>query len=196
MLLREVWRGRLWTARPVIVVADAPDRLALYVPAGVHWLRPVDRDGRPVRLPEWWVLADRVWHNRALFLIQPGAAHAVVLFWADDDGRFLSWYVNLQEPIRRIRQGFEYMDQALDIVVSPDLSQWRWKDRGELDEAVAAGIFSAETAQAVVAEGARVVRRIEQRLAPFGEGWERWRPDPRWSLPRLKEGWDSTEQPV
>ncbi len=124
-------------------------------------------------------------------MIKTGAAHAVVLFWSEVDGRFLGWYVNLQQPLRRIRLGFEYMDQALDIVVSPDLSRWRCKDEDELEEAVARGFLSAETVMAVRAEGEQVIQRIERRLPPFNEGWENWKPDPDWSLPRLPEGWEA-----
>lgn len=194
-MLRETWRGRVWTARPAIVVADAPDLVALYVPAGVCWKRPVGPDLRPVRLPGRWTLADRTWRNRALFLVQPGAAHAVVLFWSDVDGQLLGWYVNLQEPLRRIRVGFDYLDQALDIAVSPDLARWSWKDEDELEEAVARGIFSAETARAVRAEGERVIQRLEKRLPPFNQGWENWKPDPSWSLPHLPESCRALSEP-
>ena len=37
VLVREIWHGLLWTARPEIVVQDTPGLLALYIPRGAHW---------------------------------------------------------------------------------------------------------------------------------------------------------------
>ncbi len=48
VLLREAWKGRVWTARPAVVVTDSPELVALYVPAGVHWQRPVGPDDSPI----------------------------------------------------------------------------------------------------------------------------------------------------
>ena len=31
IVYREVWRGKVWTARPVTVVQDAPDLIALFL---------------------------------------------------------------------------------------------------------------------------------------------------------------------
>ena len=80
------------------------------------------------------------------------------------DGEFAGWYVNLQEPLRRSPLGFETDDLVLDIRIQPDGS-WAWKDEDELEEAVRLGRFTEDEAQAIRAEGERVV---EER--PLADG--------------------------
>jgi hypothetical protein len=74
-----------------------------------------------------------------LYLITPGAAHAIHLWWLAPDWRFGGWYVNLQEPIRRTTLGFDYMDQMLDIVVEPDLVALEGRARNRRGARVGAG---------------------------------------------------------
>jgi predicted RNA-binding protein associated with RNAse of E/G family len=190
VLLREIHRGRVWAARPATIVSDEPGLVALYLEPGIRWMRPVAASsGVPLRMPAPdWQLAEAIADgSRVLYLIQPGAAHAVHLRWLPPDWRFEGWYVNLQEPLRRSPDGFDYMDHMLDIVVDPDLS-WRWKDEDELTEAVASGLVSEGWAERVRSEGRRVVRRIEGRQPPFTEPWDRWEPDPAWRTPTLPDG--------
>lgn len=133
IILREVYEGRVWAVRPVTVVADSSDRIALYHAPGTIWRRPVSASGEPLRLqaPEW-DLADLPWTgNAALRLTTPGAAHSVILWWEPASWRFEGWYVNLEQPFRRTNLGFDYLDQVLDIVVAPDRSSWFWKDEDE-----------------------------------------------------------------
>jgi hypothetical protein len=161
----------------------------------MRWKRPVlpDESGY-LRVPaDDWALADAVWtDSRMLYLMTPGAAHSVHLWWKAPDWSFGGWYVNLQEPIRRTRLGFDYMDQTLDIVIEPDLS-WHWKDEHEIDGALATGFLTPEQARAIRAEGERVIERLEARAAPFSDGWEQWHPDPDWPIPELPAGWDSLD---
>ena len=130
--------------------------------------------------------------GRTLHLLRPGVAHAIHLWWLPPDWRFGGWYINLQEPIRPTRLGFDSMDHVLDVVIDPDLS-WRWKDEEELDEAVEMGIVRVDDAREIRAEGERVIRRLESRSAPFCDAWEQWRPDPAWSIPELPDGWDTVD---
>ena len=104
--------------------------------------------------------------------------------------RFVCWYINLEEPFRRTRFVFDYLDQLLDIIVSPDRTTWQWKDEDEFQEAQDRGLFSPEQARAIRAEGERVVQLLQANKPPFNSGWEQWRPDSAWSLPTLPEGWD------
>jgi predicted RNA-binding protein associated with RNAse of E/G family len=87
------------------------------------------------------------------------------------------------------------MDQALDIVVSPDLTEWHWKDEDEFEEAQALGLISEDRAQELRAEGERVIEHLMARKQPFNQGWESWRPDPEWAVPELPEGWDILHEP-
>ncbi len=137
-----------------------------------------------------WALEDAVWERaRWLQLLEPGAAHAIHLWWLAPDWQFAGWYVNLQEPFLRTELGLDYMDHMLDIVIDPDLS-WRWKDEDEIAEAVSIGLVTQDWADEVRREGERVIGRLEARQSPFRDGWEHWRPDPDWPLPELPEGWD------
>lgn len=191
IVLREVWQGKVWTGRPVTVVQDEPDLLALFIPAGTPWRKPVAPDGGPLRLPvSEWVLADQRQPIDVLRLTTPGARHGVLVFWREGHREFIGWYINLEEPLRRTAIGFDYMDQALDVVISADRTQWEWKDEDELMDAQAAGILTAQDAREVRAEGERAIRLLESGQPPFNGGWERWSPDPAWRIPELPEGWE------
>ena len=48
IVLREIWRGRIWSGRPYTVVEDTPGRLVIYSSGGVRWMKPVRMDGGAV----------------------------------------------------------------------------------------------------------------------------------------------------
>jgi hypothetical protein len=189
-----LWQGRLWTLRPVTVVEDTPQLVALYIAPGTRWKRPLGLDGEKLRMPaEQWQLGNDVWRGAALRLTRPTDAHSVLLLWTES-GELTCWYINLEEPLRRSPVGFDYMDQALDIVVGPDLSWWRWKDEEEMADAVAKGIFSRQQAAQIRAEGERALERLLSRAPPLDRPWERWVPDPNWGVPALSEDWTTVAQ--
>ena len=205
---QEVWGGRVWAARPLIVVEDAADRLLLWLPRGTTRKVPAPRptspdperdplalDGEASHrgvienlLRRDWEHVDHEWDVSSLWMVRPGDWHAVWVSWLGS-GAHLGWYVNFQRPFRRTAIGIEAMDLMLDIVVEPDLT-WRWKDAAEFDEIVARGVFDASMAARVRDEAREVVRRIEGGGAPFGDPWPAWRPPGGWSLPILPDGWD------
>lgn len=120
--MREVWDRKLWAVRPMITVRDDDDLIATWMPRGTPWRRCRSLDGSPLRIPSkpWTFIDDVRWFSLdVLQLTPPDAAHAVWCTW-EPDGRFYGWYVNLQQPLRRTPLGFDYMDLALDIVVTPD----------------------------------------------------------------------------
>jgi len=194
VIVREVWRGRIWTVRAVTVVRDEPELLALYQPAGAPWKRPRALDGRPIRLPDQpWQLQDDTLTRDALRLILPGQGHSVLLIWRER-WDLMCWYINLEMPFRRTPIGFDYMDQTLDIVVEPDMSAWKWKDEDEFEEALEKGIYRAEQADEIRAEGERALKKLLARVPPFNERWEDWRPDPTWVKPTIEVGWQLGRQ--
>lgn len=194
--LREIWRGRIWSARPASVVQDAEDLLMLYATPPMRWMCPRTPDGEWLRVPgSAWELGERVWEStRALSFAWPGAPHAALLFW-DEAWAPRTWYVNLQEPLRRTEAGFDYMDEELDAFVALDGSSWSWKDEDELAESVRRGNITAARAAELPVEGEAIVRRIIDRSPPFHRDWTSWRPDPSWSVPELPRGWE-TAAPV
>jgi predicted RNA-binding protein associated with RNAse of E/G family len=194
VIVREVWRGKIWTVRALTVVRDEPGLLALYQPAGAPWKRPFSRDGHPIRLPlEPWTLRDDALPEDALRLVVPGDAHSVLLIWRER-WQLTCWYINLEEPFRPTSIGFDYMDQTLDIVVEPDMSSWRWKDEDEFEDAIAKDIYSPEQARAIRAEGERALKGLLAREPPFDQKWEDWRADPNWERPQIKDGWEQAGQ--
>jgi len=192
VVLRQLWRGKVWSAFPVRIVADTDRLTALYMAPGTLRKKAVTPRGGRLRLPsEDFVLTGAVFRGGpALRLSTPGAGHSVTAFW-DETSVLVGWYVDLCEPLRRSRFGFDYMDQLLDIVVSPDLSCWAMKDEDEFREARRRGIFSAEEASRVHAEARRVVELLEAGTPPFDRRWQDWVPDPSWSVPSLPRDWET-----
>ena len=197
-VLRYITRdGRPGMAWPYTVVADREDLLALFIPKGARYKRfrrlpPEEARARGYTRQ----LADEVWRRDVLRLMYPGAHHSIWVFWEHENGerRHTAYYVNMEEPFRRTAIGFDTNDHTLDIVVTPDL-EWHWKDEQELAERVEQGVFPADFADFVRAEGERVIEQIEQRGSPFGDGWGEWEPDPGWRTPELPPEWDQ-EPPV
>jgi hypothetical protein len=206
VVLRELWKGRVWKARPWIVVRDRPDELVLWIPKGTPTKIP---PGSGIPRDEW-TLEDGSFFSDALRVVTPGiarardadsqrpprrahdlqaqsaragTAHSILHFF--EDGRFRRWYVNVERPLRRSRIGFDYLDLELDVLVEQDGS-WRLEDEDELEEAVRLGVISADEATDVRAEARRVIDRW-----PFPTGWESFVPDAGWELPQLPPDWDT-----
>jgi hypothetical protein len=189
---RDLFQERVWYARAEVVVEDAPDRTLLYWPPGAEVRVPVRAGGAPLRIPEsTWILEDRPWHSfHVLCHWLPSDHHSVWLFWEADTWHFDAWYVNLQSPFTRTPLGFDATDDFLDIVVEPDRS-WAWKDEDELEEVVRRNLVVPSLAAAIRSEGERVIQRIQQTREPFTNDWIDWRPDERWPIPELLDGWDA-----
>jgi hypothetical protein len=199
VVVQEVWRDRVWAARPMTVVQDTHDFVVLWFPRGTLWKRPIvpparHVDGsRAIRLASClelgdWAFEDAEWDVSTLWLMRAGDWHAQWVSWLED-GSHWGWYVNLQEPFRRTARGFETMDLVLDVLIDPDRS-WRWKDEDELETFVEMGVLDEALADRARAEGLRVAGRAERNEPPFDEPWPDWRPDPGWATPELSAGWE------
>ncbi len=194
IVLREIWQGRVWSARPSIVVADSSELIACYIAPGSLWVRARSATGEKARPTQGaqvgWVLQDTVWEDvKLLRLSVPHQRHSVLIFW-NPDGSVRRWYINLEEPLRRTSLGFDFSDQILDVIATPDLSSWHWDDEDELAEAVAAGLVTKEKAAELYADGRAAVAELQSGRSVFN-GWADWRPDPSWPVPVLPEGWDT-----
>lgn len=192
VVLRGVWREKLWWAGVATVVQDDPGLIALYWPAGTPDKAPQWRlTPKDLLSAEQVALVDRKWVGTdVLMLATPGAAHAVYVMWEEGQATLRCWYIDLQEPLRRTPIGFDTMDHLLDVMVSPDRSAWQWKDEDEFAEAVAIGVFSVEEAYAIRAEGEWVIGLLQAAESPFGDGWERWSPPSEWEIPDFPSDWD------
>jgi uncharacterized protein DUF402 len=199
ILVQEVWADRVWAARPMAVVEDQGQWLALWYPKGTRWKAPTSPSSRPRAATRGerlatalargdWVFVDAVWDVDTLVLVAEGDWHAIWVSWLDG-GVHWGWYVNLQHPYRRTSCGLETMDYALDVIVDVDRA-WRWKDEDELEMFVEHRVFDRELAQRLRDEGLAVARRAERNEPPFDANWPQWRPDPSWGRPELPAGWD------
>lgn len=187
--------------RPVTVVQDSEDLLAVWMAPGTVCVKPQLADGTPVHReplatrytkPRTTTLA-RWFGTGVLKLARPDDPWSVWLFW-ERGWRFKNWYVNLEEPRHRWAGGIDSEDHFLDIAVYPDRT-WEWRDEDEFAQAQRAGLMDIEKAGHVREAGLAAVEEIRAWGSPFTDGWERWRPDPRWTVPSLPEDWDRAPGP-
>lgn len=197
-----LWRYRangsrhLHICRPATVVSDTPELLAVWIAPGTVCVKPELADGTPVhrepletrytkprttRLSHWF-------GTGILKLARAGEPWSVWLFW-ESGWRFKNWYVNLEEPRQRWAGGVDSEDHFLDIAVYADGS-WEWRDEDEFAAAQRAGLVDAALAERVRAAGRDALRGIRAWSSPYRDGWESWRPDPSWPVPRLPKDWD------
>jgi hypothetical protein len=179
--------GTVWSASAAIVVEDRPTRLVLYTPldsamqvSRVDWAS--GRFGGPI--------PQRRHTTDALVILTPGAGHAVTAMFHGGGGPFICWYVDLQEPFRRVSDGIVTCDQSLDIVIGED-RRWRWKDEDHLARSVELGWRTQGQADAIRREGEGVIAALERGAAPFSGAWPSWRADPDWPVPELPNDWAS-----
>ncbi|HXC55481.1 MAG TPA: DUF402 domain-containing protein [Rhizomicrobium sp.] len=185
VLARYAWRGKVYFGGSSIVVEDGAGRTVLYTPMGTPVIRsPIDYSagtlGEP-RLEAWHTT-----HN--LRFLEPGAGYCISAMYAGDSHRFLCWYIDMIEPIRRVRDGFVLWDLALDIVVAPDLL-WKMKDEDHFARMREHGWIAPERAAQVLRDKDEAIARIERRAPPFSEDWPAWHPDPAWPIPVMPEDW-------
>jgi uncharacterized protein len=190
LLFRFVWPQKVFAAMPTTLVERSADRVVLWLAPGTPVTWP---PGFHLTIPELaagdWTHVERRWYGGGRLLIaERGTPYSIYVMW-DEVGELQAWYVNLEDPWRETRLGFDTTDHLLDVWIDPDRS-WRWKDEDHLEEAVEIGLFSAEQASRFRAAGEHALERVEAWSAPFNEGWEDWRPDPSWPVPELPEGWE------
>lgn len=201
---RILWRyrdnasERVHICRPVTVVQDTDELLAVWMAPGTECVKPVLVDGTSVHQEPLetrytkarTTVTSRWFGTGVLKLARPGDPWSVWLFW-ERGWRFKNWYVNLEEPLARWEGGVDSQDHFLDIAVAPD-RRWMWLDEDEFAQAQRVGLLGEQQAADVREAGRAAVREVEAWGTPFADGWENWRPDPRWGVPELPDDWDRT----
>ncbi|MEY7979890.1 DUF402 domain-containing protein [Streptomyces pilosus] len=195
---RENGGARIHIARPVTVVRDDPDLLAVWLAPGTECVKPVLADGTPVhqeplatRYTKPRTVARGRWLGTGVLkLARPAEPWSVWLFW-EPGWRFKNWYVNLEEPLTRWAGGVDSEDHFLDISVHPDGARY-WRDEDEFAQARRDGLVDSALAGRVRAAGRAAIEVIDAWGPPFSDGWENWRPDPSWAVPSLPQDWDRT----
>jgi hypothetical protein len=191
IVMRGIWKGKLWWACPAFVVRDTPEMIALHWPVGTPTLSPIRRPTVEDMLYNRIHLQERNWtDNDVLSLATPGSAHSIYVMWEAGVHKLRCWYVQLEESLRRSPLGFDTMDHILDIVIKPDRSGWGWKDEDEFSDAEAIGVYTHEQAQSIRLEGERVIAQLNANASPFCDGWENWIPPVEWGIPSFPQGWE------
>jgi len=193
VLVREIWQGKVWTARPMVLVQDTKEMVGLYWVPGTPWKAAKSRQGGYISAFDRkllnWELHDVILEGGGtLRLSVPGAKYSVLIFRNTGD-TIRNWYINLEDPLTRTNKGFDYTDKILDIIVEPDLKTWHWKDEDEFQEARDLGLISHKEARAFRSEGKKALKLLQSGRSIFN-GWEHWKPDPSWKVPVLPDGWD------
>ncbi|WP_189784710.1 cytidylyl-2-hydroxypropylphosphonate hydrolase [Streptomyces capitiformicae] len=185
-------------ARPVTVVRDDEDLLAVWLAPGTECVKPVLADGASLnsvplasRYKEPRGTAFGHWRGTGVLkLARPGEPWSVWLFW-EQGWRFKNWYVNLETPLARWEGGVDSEDHFLDICVYPDRS-WSWLDEDEFAQAQLDGLMDPQAAERVREAGRSAVETIRVWGPPFSDAWQHWRPNPAWGVPSLPDDWDRT----
>lgn len=195
VLVQEVWRGRVWAARPMRLVAETEEQTVLWFPHGTRWRGPNTGNDGP-RAPRHaralaardWTFRENEWDSSTLQMWPRGAWHAIWVAWRADGSRW-GFYGNVQLPFERTSRGLRTMDLVLDVLVELDGS-WRLKDEDELAVFVAHGLIDRDLERRIRAEAEAIIAKADREEPPFDGSFEDWRPDPEWALPELPAGWD------
>jgi len=189
--LRGVGKKVYW-AYPTILVQDTPELIAYYLCAGTMG-KNTDHRVAPTEMldAESIEIVDHQWHRTdVLMLAVPGEAFSVYYMWETGTKNLDCIYINLQEPIRRTSIGFDSMDNVLDVVIHPDMDQWRWKDEDEFEEAQRVGVYTPERARQIRADGETAIDLVLSRRRGMYEKWKAWEPNQRWDIPTLSPSWN------
>ena len=199
IVIQEIWRGRLWAARPVTVVSDERDQLVVWCPKGTVRKVPVTPASRhaPASRPEWfadllsrcdWELRSSVWDISTIMILREGEWHSDWVSYLATGAHF-GYYINLQEPFRRAEDAIRTMDLMLDIVAGRSRS-WQLKDEADFEILVERELIDQATSDRIRKEARESIARLESRKPPFDGRWSSWRPRSTFSTPRLPSGWD------
>jgi hypothetical protein len=192
IIIREVWNEKVWTVRPVTVVEDTSELIALYMMPGTVCKHPGAMGGSPVThfLPDYWVLQDKEWRGGgALYLAYPHCWYVTIGFFNEDNTMVTEWYINLQTPYRRTVLGFDYLDQELDIVIDSSLMAWSWKDEEKFLDAQRRNRIPVEQAVFVRRVGEEIIQQLENKQFTLPICWASWKPQDNWIVPHLPEEW-------
>ena len=119
--MREILNGKIWTSRPVTVVADNSDQTVTWLSPGTLIDYPKDVQHGEICFGMWlsgeWSLEKREFNYPGVLRIAPANANFEIFATVPEAGGVQSWYVNFQKPLERLVDGFATMDETLDLIV-------------------------------------------------------------------------------
>ena len=194
--IRYVFRGKVQTVFPSIVVTDTPELIATWTPPGTTVMNGVSGGtghlSVEVMAAQSWEMVARKWQTSGVLRLKsPRTMWSLWVFWEEGGADVRTWYINIDAPYKRTRFGFDTWDMFLDVVVTPDRKSWEYKDEDEFADAIAAGLFTAREADEVRATAAQALKTVRADRPPFGSIWASWRPDVLWKMPELPDGWET-----
>jgi predicted RNA-binding protein associated with RNAse of E/G family len=179
VVIREVLKEKVWTVRPVTVLHDSPTHVVTWLAPGTRIQYPLGVERGEKCLSMWlsgkWDLYEKDFHAPGMLRIAPTDAPFEVFAQATLDDGILSWYVNFERPLQRTAQGFDTMDEILDLVVARDFSEWARKDTDELELAVRMGFFRPVDAARIDESCGVVESNLARGDVPWPHEWETWR---------------------
>jgi predicted RNA-binding protein associated with RNAse of E/G family len=185
--IREVLRDKVWTIRPVTVIEDTDENLVSYLAPGTLIDYPVDVEHGAKCFSMWlsgdWELRKKLFKPPGLLRIAPQGEPFEVFASVLSEGGISSWYVNFQEPLRRTPQGFDTMDQTIDLVVASDFSSWQRRDEDELELATSMGVYSQADARRLRDNCASVEQSLKVGIVPWNRSWSNWMPPNSFVVP-------------
>jgi len=194
IVVREVWRDRLWSAVPHIWVQGG-DWWVTYLPRGtvaayvsnkgLPGTEAMTREQRKIEAMRTcnYHVVERSIELSMLHFFMAGSWARVNLGWTAESA-FTGWYVNFETPISVCTDGLETKDLVLDMHIAPD-GAWKWKDRDSFDAAVAFGLFPDDLRPTLETAAEGVLAQHGRRIGPFDPAWLDWSPDPYWVTPAL-----------
>ena len=138
--VRHVFRNRVQTVYPSIVVTDTPELIATWLPLGTTVMNGMSGNtahmNPEVMAAKSWKMVARKWSTSGtLRLKSPRTMWSLGVFWEEGGIDLRNWYINIEAPFKRTRFGFDTWDMFLDVVVAPDRKTWRYKDEDEFADA-------------------------------------------------------------
>lgn len=202
IVLRNVFRDRVQTVFPSIVVLDSPELVVTWLPLDTPVLHGVtdptsgyyDNKGHlraKTMAAKSWMMSERNWHTEGTLRIKhPRSLWSLWVFWEPKMTEVRGWYINIDAPYQRTRLGFDTWDMFLDVMVQPDRKTWQYKDEDEFAEAIKTGMFTEFEAQEVRDAAANALQIVAENRKPFDNTWANWRPDILWDIPQIPKDWE------
>lgn len=203
--IRNVFRGRVQTVFPSIVVVDTPELVVTWLPLDTPVLNGVDDASADVDsgkghisaekiAAKSWEMGARRWHIEGTLRIKhPRSMWSLWVFWEPGMGSIKGWYINIDAPYTRSHVGFDTCDMFLDVIIKPDRESWWLKDEDEFEDAINAGIFDEKSAAEVRKAAESGLQTILSNRPPFDTVWADWRPDTSWLLPQIPADWERVD---
>ncbi len=131
IVIRNVFRGRVQTVFPSIVVVDSPELVVTWLPLETPVLNGVtdpsaEHDGKQGHLSaeimsaKQWIMAERNCHTSGTLRIKnPRLMWSLWVFWEPEMTEVRSWYINIDAPYKRTSIGFDTWDMFLASWSSP-----------------------------------------------------------------------------